>query len=542
MILVILPLALQAQEIDIKTIKTEIFPFKLGTSSIIQTSHSYLHYVNLEPIIQQINELKVHRENINQQIHDNNAEYAHRLPHIEHLINEIDKRINELAPSKRIKRGLIDLVGNVQKWAFGTLDAEDGKKLNSMIKSLQENQNTLHSELKEQVSLSKNLISNYNQTIASLYANQLLLGQKIKIIQESVNVSPALSVVEDELILNCQNLITFLDNIKNAVTFAGSHITNDMILPRKDIQSIIEDLITKYGSNRIIKFQDDHSYYQLYKTGVTFHDNKIIFVIKIPIIKSAIYDYYQLFPSPRHSKVIIPQYPYLALNNEEYFYGDLVCPKIENSIICNEKDLKKTPDECIVPLLRTGSIKQCTPMQVTLSVPIIKQINPEYLLVLSSTPIKIKSCKKMYHIINETSIVRIPYGCQVEIENQKFINEEGILQEEPFYLPPISNLEMNENSTKINLRKINLEEINKIQQTISNFEIEPLRFPMDPSRVTSWILIITLIILIIGLAIYKSLPKRSRKPKTPQRSKKPSLEEIGELRPFVANLMEGGVI
>lgn len=68
-------------------------------------------------------------------------------------------------------------------------------------------------------------------------------------------------------------------------------------------------------------------------------NNQIIFLIEIPIVEKEYYSYYHLYPMPipkdQSFQVVVPKYPYLILNDQNYMLFNSECQEIYSSnFIC----------------------------------------------------------------------------------------------------------------------------------------------------------------------------------------------------------------
>ena len=257
--------------IQITTIKNPILPIQLGNAKLIYTKHTFLHYIDLLPIINQLqniqkhfNTIKNHLENLN---HLNPLSYhgltENSLTRIEYLINNVENKIRNLYPHLRNKRGLINIMGKAQKWLYGTLDADDGERYDQAINKLTENQKNIIKELNLQISLSKNLVNNYNKTIRTLNFNQQQLAHSINILEAAVDnkisdLSNFISFqgVLSHITLDCQNLINFVDNLEDAILFARLNSLHDSIISSSEIQEMIGYLKTVYNKDEIPIFKN----------------------------------------------------------------------------------------------------------------------------------------------------------------------------------------------------------------------------------------------------------------------------------------------
>lgn len=66
-------------------------------------------------------------------------------------------------PNRR-RRGLVDDIGKVSKWLFGTLDSDDGKRFDQTLQILEKNQLLIS----DQASASLPMVKNFNETIEKI--------------------------------------------------------------------------------------------------------------------------------------------------------------------------------------------------------------------------------------------------------------------------------------------------------------------------------------------------------------------------------------
>ena len=203
------------------------------------------------------------------------------LNNAKYLISQIKVKLNNLNPNNRPKRGLINVGGKITKWLFGTLDSDDGEKYTKAINELHNNQNSHKREINLQISLTKQLIDNYNNTVTLLAKNQEHIKNHINIFESNLNqsamdVTTVLKVQNTllQIILNCQSFITFLDNLENAVTFAKLGTLHTSIILVSQLEQTFLNLSTLYGEDKVLLFKNLENYYQ-----VNFVKDKIIFAI-----------------------------------------------------------------------------------------------------------------------------------------------------------------------------------------------------------------------------------------------------------------------
>ena len=97
---------------------------------------------------------------------------------------------------------------------------------------------------------------------------------------------------------------------------------------------MIQSLKALYTPNQLII--NEHTYlrdfYDIIEMGSYYADNIIIFVMKIPIMHTEEYSYYQLFPTlTLNDTIIIPPKPFLAMNENMYQYMKYECKKFKDT-------------------------------------------------------------------------------------------------------------------------------------------------------------------------------------------------------------------
>lgn len=155
---------------------------------------------------------------------------------------EVKNKMRNLSPTLRNKRGLLNIVGATSKFLFGTLSSEDGEHYDKIINQLKTIQDNTVQQSQTQTTLLKTLINNYNKTITDLNNNQKIIEIRLnKIEQNFENITEFIRNRNtiDQVILNCQSLITILDNLEDAILFAQLNSIHNSILTIEDLTKII---------------------------------------------------------------------------------------------------------------------------------------------------------------------------------------------------------------------------------------------------------------------------------------------------------------
>lgn len=541
---------LHADDIELTKITTPILPFRLGESKILSTKHTFIHYVELAPLTNQLNSIEQYFIIINNTINNHNVpNYIYKtalislLTHTNHLIDITKVKLNNLTPHLRTKRGLLNIIGKASKWLFGTLDADDATKYDEALRILQDNQNSVIQQNKLQVSLTKNLIDSYNKTITTLDHNQRHIELRLEYLQKNTKtLSDEVSSfvyaqnVLDQIILNCQNVIRFADNIENAIMFAKLNVLHNSVIPLVELKNMIDNLIKIYGEDKIPKFKNDLSYYQIASLQVSFQNNKIIFAVHLPILSSENYDYFHLYPVPKNNLTIVPELPYLILGTEKYQYQETECPVVEDIYMCPNR-IEPIEDDCVINLIRKAADDHCQTTPIHMKYPLSEQISNQYVLIVpTSNSITIqKDCSSNGYItIHEPTLIKLPKNCSIQIGHLLYTSHEEMVQGEPFILPEIvtaSQKPKNQLNKPLHLKHINLDAIVALQNQAESLQVQ--EFPQTISTMTHVSLSLalgTFIIIASAAALYYIWRRRHR----PQRQQKLSTKSPApETKPSV---------
>lgn len=208
----------------------------------------------------------------------------------------------------------------------------------------------------------------------------------------------------NQIFLNANVIITFLDNLENAVTFAKMHVPHSDILT-KHLKEMLSELQVHYDKKEILALDLD-SWYLVIKINCHFSGNKIILAMECPIIYPRSFQYFHLFPIPTISNsLIIPKKTYLALEDESYQYMEHPWIQLQNLYICEQAELKfNLEEDCISSLIQDKKVHcQQTPIQQPSK--IFNKINEEYLIIMISrrNQIKVKMLRRTILLYSRTS-------------------------------------------------------------------------------------------------------------------------------------------
>ncbi|CAD7091062.1 unnamed protein product [Hermetia illucens] len=253
--------------------QTGFAEIQLDKTDIVSKTSIILHVMNTTEILDLITDFRTNAENLDGQYRDL------ILTELRHLTN----KVRTLIPQEtRHKRGLINLVGNTQKWLFGTMDAQDRQDIDDHLKTLDLNTHNLITTINQQVEINKN----YSETFKQL----------------------------KEIVKRDREII--LNRINN-LSMANNHFY-DQMFKIQIIKSILTD-------EEIQKYEINLNKLAYVKVGVAKSENNLLlFAIKIP--KEYITVQLKMVipvPNDQNKEIDYPNEIVFSLNNSVYKYEKL---------------------------------------------------------------------------------------------------------------------------------------------------------------------------------------------------------------------------
>nr|CAH7729552.1 unnamed protein product [Callosobruchus chinensis] len=227
------------------------------------------------------------------------------------LERRVDGKLNDIFPSTydnfpsfsiRIKRGLINGLGSVFKAITGNLDARDGKRFESLISELLNNQNEISEAINSQNTLSVDLIDNFNKIISQVTHNQLLLENKIKkLSSDLIETQTYGSILLRDTITEITNLyqviISILQDIENSITFVKFRTMQPSIIKPSYLIKALNSIAPKPLAGQLPievtldKIPVFEKFIQI--SCYTLH-RKVIYILHVPIVYPSQFEYYHL--------------------------------------------------------------------------------------------------------------------------------------------------------------------------------------------------------------------------------------------------------
>lgn len=245
--------------------------------------------------------------------------------------------------SNRVKRGLFDAGGNLLKTFFGTLDSDDSVKFTDAINQVQSDEKVLTKLMKDNIHIVKTTITNFNTTISKINYNEKLLNNNFKILNETLNYltnsndklefKAKLNSLLNEIESVVLSLSFDIDDINNIILFSKANILHPTVLSPYQLFSELEQnkhLLPKHCELPLsLTINNIHDLIDISNILSFYYANKLVMVLKIPLVIPQIYDLYRTVSIPAAYDIskpdtfvlVAPNKQYLAITNDRMFYS-----------------------------------------------------------------------------------------------------------------------------------------------------------------------------------------------------------------------------
>lgn len=410
----------------------------------------------------------------------------------------------------RQKRGWFNIIGSTFKTIFGTLDENDGNYFNQALNSVQDNEKHVVNLLSQQIQVVRSTISNFNNTITNLDQNRKIFNENFeKLSNYSKDLNNKIfnlemkQTIEEHfafLMLFTNELQNEISTIINAILFAKSNSVHPFVIsPQQLINELMKTLPylpTSATYPLPLNIQNSHFLLELTKIQYYFSEERIIFILRLPLVSQNQYYLYNLIPLPVYRQkfqsylFILPSIKFLVLSENRNVYTTLNslenCKNIDQSnIICdNNEPLYFTNYRpiCETELLSVMSTipENCDTRTLHTSTEMWhKLITPNsWIYVLPKATDITLSCesKKVTNLIlNNTGILTLTANCKV-YTSSVMLSSEPIISESSF-VPIIPNFEFDDDCYKkpSNNTKENLQ----LTPILKNLDTDSLNFASD---------------------------------------------------------------
>lgn len=360
--------------------------------------------------------------------------------------------ISHIIVSRRTKRAAwFGIVGTVFKHLFGNMDENDAIKYNKAISSVQDDQRKLALYMKENILVTNSILKSYKELNQKISVNQVALENSINTINRVlINITSETNKIEfrskfNELVNILENnIITLsfkLEDIVNSIMFSKGNIVHPAIISPNQLFTELVDNYRYLPTSRMLPvsltLDNIHIILNISDVSSYYIDNKIVFALRIPLVKSDEYTLFNCIPfpvpyernHPNSFTTIVPTSKFIGITKDEQYYCKLdnlhSCKTIYNNYICDIANSYSTADDsiCEIELLTKITTSIPTTCQSKIfhgKVEVIQKLNNNKWLYVSSEKSKINvECNNSDSTvqISGTSLITLPSDCKAYHKN-----------------------------------------------------------------------------------------------------------------------------
>lgn len=249
---------LTQQTLILEEIKSEsgYAEIKIEEVKIVKNYDTILHIVNPIEIINILDNL------------ENNIELSNlqdkAIP-LNFQVKSIRNKIQTLIPHRK-KRGLINLVGTVSKWLFGTMDNDDKLEIEQHLNIIDANNHNTINGINNQIKINQNFNETFTKLKQIIEKDRSIISQQVNNIQD-YDKTLHNQIIYLDLALKLKILEDNVEHIQDNIASSRIGIVHSNILTNEEIT----------------EYKVDPEKLQNIKLGTVIDKNEnIIFAIKIP--------------------------------------------------------------------------------------------------------------------------------------------------------------------------------------------------------------------------------------------------------------------
>lgn len=344
-------------------------------------------------------------------------------------------------------------VGVVFKHIFGTMDEDDAENYNKAIQNLYNNDKIIANSIRKNIIVSQIAILNINQSLHEIEINEAKINDaiyrmsnKIYNISQMVKINNVFNVLQSNLL----TLSFKIEDILNSILFLKSNVLHPSILtPNQLYQDIVSNLkiIPKYRDFPVsLEISNIHILLNIASLVCYYVDNKLVYVIKLPLVSVLEYNLYKTIPLPTSHVtdssnsfvMILPSEEYIAVSKDKSSFTYLKSLNPCKNVITTQTYLCESTDVYTIPGNPSCEIEIITKSVTTLpescrykiihgDIDIWHKLHNEKFIFVQSKPSKLTiECNNndvTELVISGTGVLSIPTKCIGYHKNFKLVRK-----------------------------------------------------------------------------------------------------------------------
>ena len=293
---------------------------------LINNYHSFSYIIDLNSI-----------ENIIQETTGNLLGFSHKCANhsderLFHLSGLTHSKFLNFQPFNRNRRGLINAVGKIDKFLFGTADADDLEDIYSKLNTLARNEHSIATQVNLRTSLYTQLMDKMNKTFEIIETNEKAIMHHFNATLNQLNDlgrNMYCQGLANQISQNFLIILNHLQNLENALVNSYSGIIHHFFMSHSDLLHILETLTKLYDTRNLLKLETDE-YYRLFHIRTKVKRNLIYIQLTVPLFDIRDFQLVYLIPIPFNNTILIPPKPYLvtSIDHTAHLWKDTTCRTI----------------------------------------------------------------------------------------------------------------------------------------------------------------------------------------------------------------------
>ena len=260
------------------------------------------------------------------------------------MVNNFDS-ISHLISTRSKRSSWFSGVGTVFKHLFGTMDEDDAVRYNNAIQTVVTDQKELAKYMKQNILITSSTLSAFQEALNKIDINEQSLNSAIESITSSLN---NLTTVLNNLVFKSKfmMLLNMLENSLLTLSFKIEDIINGLMFSKNNVlypsimspKQLYQDLVENYrllSSFKLLPVSLDldhiHILINISEMLSYYSNNKIVFILKIPLVTIQEFNLYHNLPLPMAHNMtnaisyvtIIPTNKYIGITRDKSNYCNL---------------------------------------------------------------------------------------------------------------------------------------------------------------------------------------------------------------------------
>lgn len=407
-------------------------------------------------------------------------------------------KFEQLFPSTRVKRGILNPIGSLIKIITGNLDHDDALRYDKLISNVKNDQIVLDKKLTIVCQILNSLIN----STETLQNNTLILDERLKRIERIVtyvatkenNALYATYVLSmfSVFINNFRTLYIAISEIETALALSKVSVLHQCIINSTELITVLEsiskfdNLVYTVSLSNLVRIERTMTV----KTYIK--DSQIMFIIEIPLTDGNVYNYFKIYSVPilnthtNRTSIIVPNYPYLLAKNSKYLPAASPCDEISaDEFLCKEDDLIPYPEpSCVERLMRFDTdLNICVPIIVEIEDIKIQRIGPlDWIIFSRSSNLMTEKCPSdvTRKQVQGTFLLTINEDCELYLKGNKIDRRRSSAADLRYKVTPIMNLperrdllrDLNDSSVKVNIKGSVLGDIKHLNDLLKSASVK----------------------------------------------------------------------